>query len=611
MCYQRTFWYNLDQPDYNIKYISYFSDKLGKRETYVSLVGKPDFKMTSEKQKIRIFSEYKDGRRLVERCIDQLEFTMDQVEVTQVTGSVESYLHRGLCDFVITIVQSGETLRVNKMVEHHRLREAYLNLWMYLPPRTTNMKVRLELRRGLYMALKPKSKQKFLIVEGIDGTGKSSLLNELSKRREIHDFVCFDRYPSLSRATLTSNSLPLPTLKESLLTQDNTTVIILESNLKTCEQRMLARGGSLEPFEEINAQCYFRLRYRQIAALNGYHVMSNDGTLEELVTNVLGVLGGDNNFKLPSLLEMTSETFNGLPTVAEGESKIVKSYNDRFDLVRYKPSVYSHKRQRGGTVEGTDLERQKTTMNIMLLLAKSGISHTYWCIYNGFILADKIGEAPPVEVCVKGAHVGTHKHIYHAMYSKRDRFGNKLTQSNDMYPEPIVRFDWRNPNHILPNDGEELIDMKHTQIFVNPLRSSGKTEAEIKEILIAMFPNGVPLGDYAMCDSLADRFINVEESRKLVTEAFKTLSLHFAKLNIRFKDVCFMPTIDGDRLYGEVSQDCGRYEAIDPSREAFQKCVPDEIPWKDDSASLDKDVWRAGGSSDLVLEKVATIDFLD
>ena len=43
-------------------------------------------------------------------------------------------------------------------------------------------------------------------------------------------------------------------------------------------------------------------------------------------------------------------------------------------------------------------------------------------------------------------------------------------------------------------------------------------------------------------------------------------------------------TPDGKTVFGEISQDCGRFRHFD-------------------LGSLDKDVWRSGGSSELVLEK--------
>ena len=611
-------WYNLKQANYDIKYLGDFVDELGFGETHVSLIGSLEMKLQLEQEKafeegkkLKVFSEYNDGFRLVERHLNTLGLTKDQLEFTHVHGSVEGYLSKGLCDLAITVVQTGDSLKANNLQNILHLRRIYLNIWMNLPSRKTNNN-NLQLRRAFYTALKPKDKHKFLIVEGIDGTGKTTLLSRLSKNPEIQKWLCYDRHPSLYKSTLTNQPLPMDSIfeNESQFTPENTKVVIVESPLEVCDSRLKRRDGdNMAKYEQINAQCYFRLRYRQLAALNGYHVVNNIN-MDNFVKDVVSILEGDAKFQLPNFKTFTQEQFDRLADVAEGESKMVKNYDHRFDIIRYKPSVYSHKQQRGGNVEGSDIERQKTTLNIELLLAKHNISHTYWCIYNGFILADKIGVAPPIEVCVKGAHVGTHKHIYQGMASKIDRFGQELMDENQMYPEPLVRFDWRNPNHIPETEELPMIKMPHAQIYVNPLKKNGKTDQEINDILYAMFPLGIPMGDRAMCEGLADRFINDKNSSKLVSNAFKVLSEHFKNINIRFKDVCFMPTKEGDRLYGEVSQDCGRYEAIDPSCESFQKCINEPLPWSDESQSLDKDIWRAGGTSDKVLEKWKRLTFL-
>jgi hypothetical protein len=48
-----------------------------------------------------------------------------------------------------------------------------------------------------------------------------------------------------------------------------------------------------------------------------------------------------------------------------------------------------------------------------------------------------------------------------------------------------------------------------------------------------------------------------------------------------------MFTTDGSKMYYQISQDCGRYKKIG----------------EDGLDALDKDIWRAGESSELVLEK--------
>jgi ATP phosphoribosyltransferase len=638
-------WYNLPAPDYNVKYVSYFSDELGSNETHVSLIGTKEIGLlnaSGEKgaatqgaakqeqdestryviarggaplKKLVICSEYHDAARLLKRFVDLPK----DVVIQQVKGSVESYVISENCDAAITIVQSGETLKQNDLHEVLKLRKVGLNMWMHIPPRLYQQRDQSQhkLRVAVYQHLNPCFKA--VVVDGIDGTGKTTVLQEIVKDKRCHEMLVFDRLPALSNATCFPGAVPeVSDILEAPLTPKNTTVVILEANPEICDRRLKARNifirngdEQLEPYEQKDAQCFFRLRYRQIAALCGFDVVPADCSVAELMQRVNGIImDGDEQFRVPALPDVTAEFFNRLETRAEGESKLVKKLSNRFDLIRYKPSVYSHKQQRGGFVKGTDHERQKTTLNIMLLLAKAGVPHTYWHICNGYILAERLEQAPPVEVCVKGAHVGTHSHIYHNMAERRDRFGCKLVNAHDMYEEPIVRFDWRNPNHLQPEPGQRLVDMRHTQIHANPLRDAGFDDDAIERIFQAMYPHGVPLGDFAMADELADKFICVKKARVLVKKAFKALSEHFSRMNIRFKDVCFMVVQDGDRLFGEVSQDCGRYEAIDPHVSAFQKCVAKKLPWTTDSACVDKDIWRAGGSSDHVLEKWKRLTFL-
>ena len=52
-----------------------------------------------------------------------------------------------------------------------------------------------------------------------------------------------------------------------------------------------------------------------------------------------------------------------------------------------------------------------------------------------------------------------------------------------------------------------------------------------------------------------------------------------------------MLTTDGKKHFYEISQDCGRFKRKDESG----------------MTDLDKDIWRAGGSSDLVLKKWSEI----
>lgn len=592
MCYGDV-WYNLPEPNYNIKYIGSFVDNLGNGKTRVSLVGKSKMLPANP----LIMTEYRDGKRLLDQNdlkdkIKELGLNLNVCTFEYVHGSAESYLHCGKADLAITVVQTGKTLEDNNLVELAELRKIYLNLWVHLNPfdRLGNRKY-----YEFYTELKPKEKLKYLVVEGIDGSGKSTLLKELQTFPEAHNVVCFDRLKSICRTTLKPfDEWPQENPAVEALpfaSEENTHVIILDVDPKICHDRMVMRGGKIEKYEEIDALYYFRLRYRELAGFYGFNVLRKNS----VSLAAIEIIKGSKRYTLPALRNgIDCQNFK---VIVEGESKKVVEYDDFFDLITYKPSVYSHKNQRHGTIEGSDLERQRTTRNILYLLALAEVPHTYWCIYNGIILAERIRDVvvprgvvknpPPVEVCVKRYHVGTHKHIYRNMETYLTRSFEPLCNEHGIYRDPIVRFDWRNPNHLTPPEGGNFRDMPHAQIYVNPLKAAGKTPEEIEDFLKLLFPRGIPMGDCAMAEGLADKYIDVQSATRLVLRAFLAMESHFARMGIRFKDVCFMPDICGTKLYGEVSQDCGRYEYIDA----------------DKLSSLDKDVWRAGGSSDLVLEK--------
>ena len=121
-----------------------------------------------------------------------------------------------------------------------------------------------------------------------------------------------------------------------------------------------------------------------------------------------------------------------------------------------------------------------------------------------------------------------------------------MTVFKEPYPEVVVRFDWRNP-------------------FWEP-------------------DTHKMLADEILPDQLADLFIDVKEARKTAARTFSLLSDFLAEKDIVIYDLCLFISEDGKTVYGEISPDCGRYRHFD-------------------LGSLDKDVWRAGGSSEQVIEK--------
>ncbi|MBI1902441.1 MAG: hypothetical protein HYS13_15170 [Planctomycetia bacterium] len=150
----------------------------------------------------------------------------------------------------------------------------------------------------------------------------------------------------------------------------------------------------------------------------------------------------------------------------------------------------------------------------------------------------------PVEVVVKRRHIGTPKHRYRFIEQYPTRAG-KILAADAEYPELQVRFDWR-----------------------NPVRDS----------------SGQRLADEIMSEQFADLYIDVPKARSLAIAAFEALATFLSGRGLVLDDICFFIDRDGRCIFSEISPDCLRARAVG-------------------EGSLDKDVWRAGGGSELLTEK--------
>ena len=268
----------------------------------------------------------------------------------------------------------------------------------------------------------------------------------------------------------------------------------------------------------------------------------------------------------------TMTQFKQLPLVVEGESKEIRYIGNGKVAIRLKPTIYSYTHNRCSSINGSDKLRLRTTQIITELLSKHGIRHAYTDFTDSFIIADlilsstknsfvpsdltdaqirRLQIAPPIEVVVKSRHVGTPKHRYYKfedypLRSNHPAFDGLTIQPEQSYPETVVRFDWRNPMHDAA---------------------------------------GSRLADEVMSEQMANWFIDVEAAKITACRAYEVIRTELSKKGIDLWDICFFISQDGSTLFGEISQDCGRYRL-------FQN-----------ETSLDKDVWRSGGSSKDVLKK--------
>jgi phosphoribosylaminoimidazole-succinocarboxamide synthase len=255
--------------------------------------------------------------------------------------------------------------------------------------------------------------------------------------------------------------------------------------------------------------------------------------------------------------------FDTLPLVREGESRVVRYLGGGKAAIRLKPTVYSYTANRSGVIEGTDQIRFDCTRILTSALRQAGVAHTDYDFRDGLILANLVveegrfrpadlGEAAlaalprfaPVEVVVKRRHIGTPKHRYRFVEQYPTRAG-KIIAADAEYPELQVRFDWR-----------------------NPVRDD----------------TGNRLADEIMSEQFADLYIDVTQARALALSAFVALAEFLSGRGLALDDICFFIDRDGRCIFSEISPDCLRVRAAG-------------------EGSLDKDVWRAGGGSDLLKEK--------
>ncbi|AYV78718.1 MAG: hypothetical protein Edafosvirus27_7 [Edafosvirus sp.] len=422
-------------------------------------------------------------------------------------------------------------------------------------------------------------------IDGVDGTGKSSSVNIL--RDKFPEIKFNDRGILSKLSDVYDDKLP-----ESL-PDDSHYYIILDAEPDVCVRRICKRGRPVDKYDKYPSIYKYRNRYLRLAIRYGtFYINTTKLNIEQVITSVSQIIYQIINnkitksFILPNPDNYSEEEFNSLPLVAEGCSKIIRTVNDEFTLVSYKPTVYSHKQQREGVILFTDKERMEMTKNILYIFDSEQIPHAYIYIGKNYVLCKYLNperDIPIVEIIVKKCFVGTDKYRYHMLDKKISRFGYPIVDDEKReYPEYIVRYDYRNPNHTYTkknDDGTEtILDV--------PSFMDKKTEDSLMADSAGIIMKK-PKGDEVLCDDLANLFIDVNLSKKLAKKTFAVLDNHFKKMGIYFEDICFMITADGQMHYSEISQDCGRYKKIE----------------EDKLTALDKDIFRAGGSSPLVFEK--------
>lgn len=285
---------------------------------------------------------------------------------------------------------------------------------------------------------------------------------------------------------------------------------------------------------------------------------------------------------LDDVTHLTDEEFGRLPLVIKGHSKEVRYLGYGLVVIRFLPTIYSFTHNRAATVPGSDTLRLQASREFVEILRQGGIPHAYIQVTDKWVLAHLVvphdseyakydlpafaphdltaaqfaalPRAPPVEVIIKRFHSGTSKHRYKGMQGLQVRPGHPMAgvaiHDEDAYPQTLVRFDWRNP-----------------LTWVDP-----KTDERAR------------VADEILPRPVAEWMIDTGGAEQLALRLHSVLQRALDQVDIVCMDLCLFVTEDGSMVYGEISQDCGRFRHFS-------------------LGSLDKDVWRSGGSADDVLAK--------
>lgn len=377
---------------------------------------------------------------------------------------------------------------------------------------------------------------KKIVIDGIQGTGKKTVINHLIKKYSSSIEII---NKSLLRPQFTihwDNWL-------NKLEDEIDYYIILESSPSSCLQR--------KPSITISSHQLFyeRYKYRQLACFyKNMHLIDTDLlSIDTVISIIEAIIHNNNNeYAIPVIDSLTSDDFNQMQLVIDTNSKIVRKYNNKYHIVELKPNVYSFALKGVHCIPETDIERVKLTKDFIELLSREEVPHSYYYVGNKYILNKSLYndiDLPPIETIVKKFCIGSDKHNYFNLSTLLTRHKTPVCSSNSEYNSLMVRFDYRNPEY-------------------NP-----KT--------------GQVLGDITLCDDLADQLINVAKTKELVKKAFNVLRKHLNNMSLEFYDMCAFVTINGDMIYGEISQDCTKIRPL----------------IEDNLKEEEKIIWRSGGSS--------------
>lgn len=434
------------------------------------------------------------------------------------------------------VVQSGETLVQNDLVEFETIAQIYPSIYINSGKHWGD-KLTAVLFNHFDIPI---------VVEGIDGSGKTTLVEKLKKA----GFEAYDR-GELSEMTLQSQYLwSGKNLRTAIY-------IILDIDETLATERVLKRDGELDKWAQPTAQMFYRKKYRALAAKYGFYFIDVTTLTKEQVFDIVTTRLDD--YMMPRVDHMDDDLFESLPILNEGDSKTIRiitgktpvgsEHDGKYCVVKYKPSVYSNRQNRPGNIDGSDKIRMRMFRSMLELLWVKGHSHSAVYVGDRYLLTEYIPNEniPKIEVLVKRYLVGSDKYLYHDLSAEKSLFDGSF-HGYIKYKTPYVKYTWRNPNFVRKNDDSEPLKMK----------------------------------DEVIADGLVAQMMDVNKCSSYALRVTEDINDFFNYCNLELLDICLMMTRDGKYMYYEISPDNCRYRRID------------------NGESYDKDNWRFGCSEEKV-----------
>ncbi len=405
--------------------------------------------------------------------------------------------------------------------------------------------------------------------------------------------------------------LPLiDTTKYNIEGVANEIIRIIESNEYSSIQQICTKDLTHEYIFNHNIEniLYKLLDDKYVNAFDHNKFMQNDGLMDnEIVTEVQrsinlkrkmickwlinGTMTLTKNKILFSRDDDSFEIINNnyFKMITEGESKQVfqvlttNEYLKNIVIIILKSTIYSHSKQATGHIENLGNIRARGTKIFLEMLWRNKLRHSYRSINDCGIIISEYVNTNPVEIVFKKYCEGTDKHSFYGMKNNK----NVVLDNGEYISGPYVRYDWRNPNHITINNQTNVTENPYYYVMEEYF---GKEE--FFKLFLSNTNKVKPYGDKNVSIDILHKIINIDKSRETIIRLYCTIQSYLNQVGLEVKDGCFMLDNDGEMCWSEINQDCMR------------------IINHNSNESLDKDIWRSGGSSskDAIKDKWTTFN---